>query len=128
MKIPKNKLEVIIKEELEGLLNEISPKTQFDPGGFKGIMNMAKQAEWALDNLEMKFEGEAPQEIYTIQRFIESIKKASMWQLAANTAPTALSGKLGDPYASDAAKAKVASDLTKQVRRAHTPAYKRDEK
>ena len=49
-----------------------------------------------------------------------------MWQLAANVAPHALSGELRDPYASDAAKAKVAASVAKQVRRSHTPAYKRD--
>ena len=115
MKIPKDKLEFIIKEELEGLLNEISPKTQFDPGGLKGIMKMANQAEWALDNLEMKFEDEAPQEIYTLQRFIESIKKAAMWQIAAGEAPTAMSQMSPERY-------------IKQVRRAHAPGYKRDDK
>ena len=73
MKITKSQLRQIVKEELEKTLNEISPKTKLLPGGFKGIEHMALQAEWALDNLEQKFEGEPPQEIYIIQQFIEEI-------------------------------------------------------
>ena len=112
MKITKEQLKQIIKEEIENL-NEISPRTEFTPSGFRGIEEMAKQAEWALDNLEQKFEGEPPQEIYTIQKFIEAIKKTSWWNQAAGVSGQAFSQMEPEEY-------------KRQYRRAHTPAYKRD--
>jgi hypothetical protein len=114
MKITKQQLKQIIKEELEKTLNEISPQTQFLPGGFKGIEKMASRASWALDNLEQKFEGEPPQEIYTIQKFIEAIKKTSLWSLGADVAQSALHQMSPSEY-------------RRQYQRLHTPAYKRDE-
>ena len=101
--------------EKEFGLNEISPKTKFDPGGFKGILTMAEQAGYAIDNLETKFAGDPPEELYTIQRFVESMKKAAMWQIAGGEAAAAMHQMPPEEY-------------TKQVRRVHTPAYKRDKK
>ena len=51
MKITKQHLKQIIKEEY---INEISPQTKTDPGGFKGIISMAEQASNAAENLETK--------------------------------------------------------------------------
>ena len=114
MKINKNQLEEIIKEEIVNALNEISPKTKFLSGGFKGIEKMALQAEWALDNLEQKFD-DPPEEIYIIQKFLESIKKAAMWQLGSNEMMYALHSM-------------SESERDKHFKRSHTPAYKRDAK
>ena len=108
------KLKQIIQEELEKTLNEISPRTKFVSGGFEGIIQMAEKAESAINNLESKFEGEAPQDLYVIQSFIESIKKAALYQAGSGEALWALH----DP--------KSSQDIQKTVRRYHTPAYKRD--
>ena len=111
MKITKEQLKQIIKEEIENL-NEISPRTEFTPSGFRGIEEMAKQAEWALDNLEQQFV-EPPQEIYTIQKFLEAIKKTSWWNQASGVSGLAFSQMEPEEY-------------KRQHRRVHTPAYKRD--
>lgn len=127
MKITKEKLKQIIKEEY---INEIAPSTITDPGGFQGIIKMAEQASIAADNLETKITQAAkrsqgplfqddpdydlPEELVVIQRFIESIKKAAMWQSAAGMAPSAMHQM--DPV-----------EYQRQVKRSHTPAYKRDD-
>ena len=95
MKISKERLKQIIKEEV---LNEISPRTFKMRGGFKGIEFMSQQAEWALDNLEQKFDGEPPEEIYTIQKFLEAIKKSAWWAQAAHAASSALHQMDPDEY------------------------------
>lgn len=112
MKITKKQLKQIIEEELEKTLNEISPKTVFHRGGLKGIEEMAQQAEWALDNLEQKFD-KPPEEIYTIQKFLEAIKKISWWGSASGEATSAMHHVEPEEY-------------KKQLRRVHTAAYKRD--
>jgi hypothetical protein len=127
MKITKEQLKQIIKEEY---INEITPSTKTDPGGFQGIIKMAEQAAIAADNLETKItqatkrsqgplfqddpDYDIPEELIVIQRFIESIKKAAMWQSAANVAPSAMHQM--DPV-----------EYQRQVKRSHTPAYKRDD-
>jgi hypothetical protein len=127
MKITKNRLKQLIKEEY---INEISPRTKTDPGGLKGIISMAEQAANAAENLETKLlnasnsvqgalfqddpDGDLPEEIYIIQRFIESIKKAAMWNLGASSVPFAIS-QMGP------------EEEKRQRQRLHTPGYKRDD-
>jgi hypothetical protein len=126
MNISKKRLKEIIKEEI----NEISKKTEVDPGGFEGIIKMAEKAALAADNLETKiirasktsqdplFQDEMghdiPEELVTVQRYIDSIRKAAMWQTATGLAPTAFYSMKPEEYES-------------QYKRLHTPAYKRDE-
>jgi hypothetical protein len=127
MKITKQHLKQIIKEEY---INEISPQTKTDPGGFKGIISMAEQASNAAENLETKLlhasnnaqgalfqddpDGDLPEEIYIIKRFIESIKKAAMWGIGSGTVPLAMS-QMGP------------EEEKRQRQRLHTPGYKRDD-
>ena len=109
-------LQLIVLQQAVGqgsTLNEISPKTKFLPGGFKGIEKMARQAEWALDNLEQKFDDDPPQEIDTIRKFVEGIRKTSSWSLAADVAPHALHQMSPSEY-------------SRQFNRSHTYAFKRN--
>ncbi len=127
MNITKQRLKEIIKEEI----NEISKKTEVDPGGINGIIKMANRASIAADNLETKIlnvskqaqtplfsdgsTNDIPEELVIIQRYIDSIKKAAQWIGAASAVPTAMHQM--EP-----------SEYLRQKKRAHTPAYKRDEK
>lgn len=93
-------------------INEIAPSTKIEPGGFKGILQMVLQATAAIDNLEHKFD-EPPEEIYTIQKYLEGIEKAAKWQMATHEFPTAARGMDPDEY-------------KRMQQKAHTVAYKRD--
>ena len=74
---------------------------------------MARQAEWALDNLEQKFSSDPPQEIDTIRKFVEGMRKTSLWSLGADVAQSALHQMSPSEYA-------------RQYQRLHAPAYKRN--
>ena len=112
MKITKEQLEQIIREELDNTLNEISLATKQYDSGFKGISDMAFLAGISADNLAQKFDDE-PEELIRIQKLVRGIKQAADWQLGAHEMPTAL-------HQMDPAEKKSA------IEKAHTIPYKRD--
>lgn len=110
----KQQLEQIVEEETFNVLSEITPKTKFQPGGFKGILKMATMAEHAVDNLETKFADKPPQEIYDIQKQLDSIKKEVLWQIGSGEALYAFTSP------------ETEKETERQAKRMRAPAFKRD--
>lgn len=122
MKFAETKLKDLIREEL----NEIAQKTRHSPSGFEGIRKMAEQGIWQIENLITKFADDPPEEVYKIREFLESIELAASWQIGAHTAASALHVP-GEHEGRPGERERKLADYTRQLKRLHTPAYKRDD-